>query len=148
MNYVAAALAVGCIGVVILSAERTFFKERKLVIFDLKVASRRDFICNFIERTLYDLHFKICRGGISYGEIYKPYIFTAAQRKRTHIAVNYKGRTAAVHGNILLILYKHRKILVGCLKGVRICHMANLVNTAVLVKMILILRENKSVSAL
>ena len=133
MNYVAVALAVGCIGVVILSAERTFFEERKLVIFDLKVASRRDFICNFIERTLYDLHFKICRGGISYGEIYKPYIFTATQRK---------------HGNILLILDKHRKILVGCHKGVRICHMANLVNTAVLVKMILILRENKSVSAL
>lgn len=91
MNYVAVALAVGCIGIVILSAERTFFEERKLVIFDLKVASRRDFICNFIERTLGDLHFKIRRGGISYGEIYKPYIFTAAQRKRTHIAVNHKG---------------------------------------------------------
>ena len=91
MNYVAVALAVGCIGVVILSAERTFFKERKIIIFDLKVASRRDFICNFIERTLYDLHFEIRRGGISYGEIYNPYILTAAQRKRTHIAVNYKG---------------------------------------------------------
>ena len=148
VNNIAVTLLVSCVWIIIFLCKRTLFKKSKFIILNIKRAFQRDFISYLINWFFDNFHLIIRRWIIFNSKILKLNITAIKHSKRAHITVNYKCWTTTVNSNAVFIFNINCKVFIRRFKWVSISHIAHLMNTEILIKMILPCRKQKCISAL